>query len=541
MHAPSRVGLARVLEALGPTFLELVAGDVSRANDLADVAIYDEVEASMLPARGIVFGLGARSADEVNALLRTLGERGASALIVRAPVPTTRVTELVARSAGVVLLALSVEASWTQLASMLRTLLREADAPRQDTAIGGLPSGDLFALAGAISALVGAPVTIEDKELNVLAFSEQQSGTDASRIESILGRQVPRRFAEALDRAGVLPKLYSACEPVFMTPDELGSDEVTKSRMAVAVRAGDEVLGSIWVVVDEPLADEQALALADAAKVVSLHMLRLRAGADVERRVRIDQVADAIEGGPKSAEALSRLGLLGRPLIVLAVGVLAESLDVTTASASMAARHRLSDALALYMSAFAPGSAVALLGDVTYCLWPVAGSHDDPTERLSRVLTDFLSRTSTKAPAVMGVGPVARDTSQLAGSKRGADRALRVLVSKGAAGRIATISDVLVDALLLELSDIATAQGDRLSGRLALLAAYDQEHNSQLVHTLRCWLDSFGDITSASAMAFVHANTFRYRLKRLVQVSGINLSDPEERFSAMLQFRLLCD
>jgi hypothetical protein len=36
---------------------------------------------------------------------------------------------------------------------------------------------------------------------------------------------------------------------------------------------------------------------------------------------------------------------------------------------------------------------------------------------------------------------------------------------------------------------------------------------------------------------FVHANTFRYRLRRLTEVSGIDLGDAEQRFAAMLQLR----
>jgi hypothetical protein len=44
-------------------------------------------------------------------------------------------------------------------------------------------------------------------------------------------------------------------------------------------------------------------------------------------------------------------------------------------------------------------------------------------------------------------------------------------------------------------------------------------------------------VAAASAAMFVHPNTFRYRLRRLTEVSGIDLSDPEQRFAAMLQLR----
>ena len=92
--------------------------------------------------------------------------------------------------------------------------------------------------------------------------------------------------------------------------------------MAVAVRAGDEVLGSIWVAVHEPLSDERSRALRDAAKLVALHMLRIRAGADVERRLRADLVSTALEGEGGAREALGRLGLAGQPVVVLALAIL---------------------------------------------------------------------------------------------------------------------------------------------------------------------------------------------------------------------------
>ena len=46
-------------------------------------------------------------------------------------------------------------------------------------------------------------------------------------------------------------------------------------------------------------------------------------------------------------------------------------------------------------------------------------------------------------------------------------------------------------------------------------------------------------MTAASAALFVHPNTFRYRLRRLAEVGEIDLADPEQRFVAMLQLRVL--
>ncbi|HEX2132513.1 MAG TPA: helix-turn-helix domain-containing protein, partial [Actinophytocola sp.] len=134
----------------------------------------------------------------------------------------------------------------------------------------------------------------------------------------------------------------------------------------------------------------------------------------------------------------------------------------------------------------------------------------------------------------------AGDLAGLADSRTSADRALRVLRAGVVRGRrVASLADVQVEALVLELRDLAAARGDRPSGPIAKLFAYDEEHDTSLVPTLRAWLDSFGDVNAAAAAVYVHPNTFRYRLRRLSEVGGLDLTDPEARFAAMVQLRVV--
>jgi DNA-binding PucR family transcriptional regulator len=98
---------------------------------------------------------------------------------------------------------------------------------------------------------------------------------------------------------------------------------------------------------------------------------------------------------------------------------------------------------------------------------------------------------------------------------------------------------VNVEALVLELRDLVSARGDKPTGPVAQLLAYDEEHNTNLVETLRAWLEAFGDVIAASTAMFVHPNTFRYRLRRLAEVGQLDLNDPEARFAAMLELRIV--
>ncbi|MFE7357329.1 PucR family transcriptional regulator, partial [Streptomyces sp. NPDC057543] len=468
------------------------------------------------------------------------GRRHAAALVVRQPAKTTPEVLKAADESGVALLGLAAGASWTQLAAMLRTLLAEGDiGDASPQTLDGIPAGDLFAVANAVAALLDAPVTIEDRASRVLAFSGRQDEADQSRVKTILGRQVPEQFTRGLERNGVFERLYRAPVPVYIDPGTQDF-EMEIPRVAIAVRAGDEILGSIWAAVPAPLGEERTQALIDAAKVVALHMLRLRAGADVERRLRADLVSTVLEGGAAAPEAMARLGLLGRTVIVLAMGLAGAAEPTAEEGVSrMADRQRLTDALSMHLSAVQSRSAVALVGDIAYGIVPVPGGPADDADRAMRLASAFLERTGRRAAAVIGIGPLAEDIVGLRHSRDGADRALRVLLTAGRGRRVATIDDVHIEALLLELADLAAARGDRTTGTVARLLDYDVQHHSQLLLTLRCWLDSFGDVTAASAMAHVHPNTFRYRLRRLTEVGGIDLDSPDQRFAAMLQLRLL--
>lgn len=111
--------------------------------------------------------------------------------------------------------------------------------------------------------------------------------------------------------------------------------------------------------------------------------------------------------------------------------------------------------------------------------------------------------------------------------------------ASGGRRRVARLADVHVKALVLELRDLVTARGDGPTGPVARLIDYDTEHGTDLVGTLRAWLDAFGDVTQAAAKLRVHPNTFRYRLRRLAEVGEVDLGDPEARFAAMLQLRVV--
>lgn len=534
-----RASLGRVLADLGPTLLELAHGAAVQDDGtrIGGLVIHDPIDEELLPPHALVLGIGLGRPEHIARLIRELGAQKAGALVVRAPVPDDPDLRAAVAESGVALLGLARGASWTQLAAMLRSLLAEDEVGvAEPETLGGLPAGDLFALANAIAALVDAPITIEDRNSRVLAFSGRQDEADPSRIETVLGRQVPERYWRMLAERGVFRELNRSHRPIHI--ESLPDERVSLARVAIAVRAGDEILGSIWAAVREPLSAERTAALCDAAKIVALHLLRVRAGSDVGRRLRADLLATALEGGPGARDALHRLGLADQPVVVLALTVTEQ--PGTTGGELVSGRERLGDALAMHLTAVHPRSATALVGDVVYGLVPVARVDSDGEARAVRIATEFLDRVGERLPAAIGVGPVAHDVGGLARARVVVDRVVRVLRDRHSTPRrVARLADVHVETLMLDLRDIVAARGDQPTGPVARLLAYDAENNGHLVETLRAYLDSFGDVPAAATRMYVHPNTFRYRLRRLAEVGQLDLRDPEARFAALLQLRTI--
>ena len=530
-----RSSWGRVLDDLGVTLLEVAHGRIDVDRQIGGVVIHDPFDEPVYPSGAVVLAVALRDAGELAALVTSAAARGAVAVVVRASTPLPETVREAAERGDIAILHLARGATWTQLAALLRSLLAEDDVGQTPAeSLGGVSSGDLFAVANAIAALLDAPVTIEDRSSRVLAFSGGQEAADPSRVETIIGRQVPDRYARVLTEMGVFRDLYRGEEPVIVDPVHLG-EGVSTQRVAIAVRAGDEVLGSIWAAMDGPLTDERAATLRDATKLVALHLLRIRAGADAQRRLRAELVSRAVHGGADAQDAVGRLGLGGRRVWVIAARP-ARGADGTEHD-TIAERERLTDALALHLTAVQQGAAVALVGDTVFGILPVADAAGE--DRSIRLAEDFLLRVGDRIPALIGIGRPATTVAEIARSRAEAHRALRVVVERAGQRTLARISDVEIDSLLLDLRDLRSAREDLPSGPLARLTDYDARHDAHLVDTLTAWLDSFGDVTAAAAACFVHPNTFRYRLRRVAEVGRLDLDDPDARFAVMLEIRTL--
>jgi DNA-binding PucR family transcriptional regulator len=72
---------------------------------------------------------------------------------------------------------------------------------------------------------------------------------------------------------------------------------------------------------------------------------------------------------------------------------------------------------------------------------------------------------------------------------------------------------------------------------LGPLLDYDAQRGANLVHTLARYLDCGGNYDATAEALALGRSTVRYRLGRIRQISGRDLTDPDTRFQLQLATR----
>ncbi|GAB2590619.1 helix-turn-helix domain-containing protein [Streptomyces capparidis] len=525
-----RVTLERLLSVVGAGAVELCVAPRGLTAAVAGVAVLDPQEPGTTPGELLLaVGVDHESAVALD-VVRRAGAAGTPA-VVFGPGASGRpgpVLRSAAEEAGTAVLLRTPWCPWARLVGVLRAGLASLGAP-QDPAVADVALGDLNGLADAVAALVGGSVTIEDTESRVLAHSSTEEDVDELRRLTILGRRVPPWRVAAMREAGFFQALWAAGD-VLYRPAQGENPE----RLVAAVRAGGEALGSIWVAAGrEPLAPDAADSLRAAARAAAAHLLHHRTRAAAGRAA--EDAARALLEGRGPAQVLAEraaLPLRGHCAVLAVHPGRDQGAD---------ALERLRGRLALHCEAQRHRAVVVLVGGRALV---VLGALDEDARRAEEQVTRLGTALAGDVAAPGGrvriaLGDVVAGLAELPASRRSAEQALAALLAPGQTRAVARTRDVAEAVAMAQIMDALADVALPAPTPVARLAAAEAEHGGTLVETLRAYLDHFGDVPAAARALGVHPNSLRYRIRRITELSGLDLKDPEARLLAHLQVRLL--
>lgn len=245
--------------------------------------------------------------------------------------------------------------------------------------------------------------------------------------------------------------------------------------------------------------------------MVALHLLRLRAQADLTRRVAADRLRGALSGNASGADEWLPAG----PWRVVALGAEGSPERLLDLWESVLRRNAWNQ---------------PLVADLDERVYAVVRDGDGASPGTWGWLREVVAEARRESLALTArAGRTAHQPSELARSRAEAVEADRLV-----APDVPVVEHERLWAQVT-VARAAAALPSQALGPLQVLQRHDAEHGSTYLATLAAWLDHPGAPTAAAGAIHVHPNTLRYRMARIADLAGLDLTDPVVRLATRLQ------
>ncbi len=257
-----------------------------------------------------------------------------------------------------------------------------------------------------------------------------------------------------------------------------------------------------------------------ALSLFAIELAKSRAVADAQRRLQGDFFDELSRGALSAADAARGLARFGfdRSAQVVVISLEAAGTDIDPGALADTATDDRSRA---------GGGFLASAHDTGVHLLLPADPAPDPAE----VMTSIGERIGAELRAGAGSSVGAEEVGR---SLREARYALQVCRLEG--WPQAGFADLGTYRLLLSMAD-PDALRAFADSMLAPLDAYDRDHGGELLVSLEAFLTHNARWEAAAAQLFVHRHTLRYRMRKVEELTGRDLSSSFDRMEFWLALR----
>ncbi|MDR6977802.1 hypothetical protein J2X68_004526 [Streptomyces sp. 3330] len=348
----------------------------------------------------------------------------------------------------------------------------------------------------------------------------------------------PIRGGGRVPPAPQAPRTSPAAQPARDVRESVLSDWL----LAVEADAGD------W-------ADERLDLLQGVTQLIAVERDRRDAARTVRRRLA-QEVLELVQTGAAPAEIAARLRVAA-PVLLPGLGaaphwqvvVARVEWDDGALEAGPLTQSLLEEILVDPLATGPEPSdriAVAHTGDEAIALVPLPAVSSEHDGSETGVLADALlaavreplsSGLDGDGRLTLGVSAAVHSAEGLRGALEEARHARRVAAARPGRVCAAGHQELASHVLLLPFvpDDVRKAFTARL---LDPLRDYDQRHRAELIPTLEAFLDCDGSWTRCAARLHLHVNTLRYRVGRIEQLTGRDLSRLEDKLDFFLALRM---
>ena len=391
-------------------------------------------------------------------------------------------------------------------------------------------SNELQHLVDALAQRLKRPVAVDDVAFRLLAYSSHSDGNDVDEMRKavVLTREVPADCLTWLRGY----ELSKATRPVRLPANPALR---THPRIAIPVRCQGMHFGCLWLIEHGSSIEDADLAVAasfadQAGEILFRERLLSELQSGRSGELLLDLISDEREKHISAATHLTESGLFAARgavvcIVVLADGAELDEDDRLSVSVSLdRAAHSLPARQCLRTVRSTHGVLVTTEAALRHC--------PDLPAVLHGTASRLLGTTGKGRRAVVGVGPAVPALADVVSSYRGAVQAARVADTVPFFHPVAEFAKLGVYGLLAGLP------ADRLPSQLDSMVSRLLETDPALFTTAELFLDRAGDVRTVADALSVHRASIYPRLRRIEQVTGVDLADGEQRLALHLGIKV---
>jgi PucR family transcriptional regulator, purine catabolism regulatory protein len=286
--------------------------------------------------------------------------------------------------------------------------------------------------------------------------------------------------------------------------------------------------------------DTSLLLTEHAATICGVILGRERVVAAAASRIRDDLVEGLLSGRGRDLAETGRwarhLGYdPGHDHHVLSI-----ALDSAQAApkARLALTRRAAASAESFLTTRAPDAIISVRDTEVAVVLPANGPDGSRARKLGTLCVSRLGELFPEVAATVGIGGPCRGPEQIRLAYAQARRTVETVRRIGRAGRVVAFGDLGIHRLLLQVPDLAELRefADEVLGKLSA-GASDQA--PVYLATLACYFRENASPQRASQVLHVHPNTVTYRIRRVEEITGLDLGSYRDRLMAQVALEIL--
>jgi DNA-binding PucR family transcriptional regulator len=380
---------------------------------------------------------------------------------------------------------------------------------------------DIYEMTDLLSQALQMPVIIETAAFDLISYSSlYMDNFDQANQLTILSKKHPDKILKRFHKEGIVKRLKTSVHPFRVKQiEEIGLNQ----RLVVPARYQSEIMAYIWIQeAGSELTDEQILML----KQVAVHV-----GQIIHRRNLTEQAHEGaldrfywnlIQGVYADERTIRKEAEALQVLLPKSLAVVVFRLTVVDEQAAWeafvgTAKSYLRDQRACSFLLTGQSQIIALLGT----------NADPATDRMrpTQIVDHLLSLASYPASMILGIGNTYLDIMSYQRSYLEALEVINVKEFIGKTGSVPREYSNLGVLRYLEVISIGNKTKHYVNDNLQILNKKDQANQSELIKTLKMYLEQNCKLKQTAEALFIHPNTLQYRLKQILDYTSIDFSN----------------